>query len=59
MKFLVDVNIGVSVVNDLKAAGHEAVYVAAIDFSGMVERVIIHEKNTLSEQRERLLRSRK
>lgn len=31
MKFLVDVNIGVGVVNDLKAAGHDAVYVAAID----------------------------
>lgn len=31
MRFLVDVNIGVSVVNDLIAAGHDVVYVAAID----------------------------
>jgi predicted nuclease of predicted toxin-antitoxin system len=31
MNFLVDVNVGVSVVNDLSAAGHDVVYVAAID----------------------------
>ena len=31
MRFLVDVNIGTSVVNDLRAAGHDVVYVAAID----------------------------
>lgn len=31
MKFLVDVNIGVGVVDDLKAAGHDVVYVGAID----------------------------
>lgn len=31
MKFLVDVNIGVSVVNDLRVAGHNVVYVAAIN----------------------------
>ena len=31
MKFLVDVNVGVTVVNDLRAAGHDVVYVAAID----------------------------
>ena len=31
MKFLVDVNIGVGVVNDLRAAGHDVVYAAEID----------------------------
>jgi len=28
MKFLVDVNIGMTVVNDLIAAGHDAIYIA-------------------------------